>query len=178
MPWKRMLTYISGSVDDMLLKKVEYLLEENKVLRRQLAKRPHLTDAERISLVEKAVVLGVLMADTVSIVKPATILKWHRKLVAQKFDGSKNRKNRGRPKISAEIEALIIKFARENRTWGYDRISGALANLGHKVSDQGVANILKRNGLEPVKERRKGTTRAEFIRQHKEVLWATDFFHL
>ncbi len=176
MTWKKMLTYISGSVDDMLLKKVEYLLEENKVLQRQLAKRPHLTDIERKSLAEKAIALGALMADTVTIVKPATILKWHRKLVAQKFDGPKNRKKRGRPKIGAEIEALIIKLASENRTWGYDRISGALANLGHKISDQGVANILKRNGLEPVKERREGTTCAEFIRQHTEVLWATDFF--
>ena len=71
---------------------------------------------------------------------------------------------------------MIIQIAKENRSWGYDRISGALANIGHKVSDQTVANILKRNGLEPVKERKKGTTWAEFIKQHKDVLWATDFF--
>ena len=61
-----------------------------------------------------------LMADTVTIVEPMTILKLHRKLVAQKFDGLKNRKNQGRPKISVEMEALIIQFAKENRTWGYD----------------------------------------------------------
>jgi len=60
------------------------------------------------------------MADTVAIVKPATILKWDRKLIAQKFDGSKNRTNRGRPRVDAEIEALIIQFAKENRTWVYD----------------------------------------------------------
>jgi len=176
MPWKKMLAYVSGSVDKSLLAKVEYLLVENKVLRNQLVKRPQLTDAERRTLAEKAVALGKLMADTVTIVKPATILKWHKKLVAQKFDGSKNRKNRGRPKISEEIEALIIQLAKENRSWGYDRIAGAMANLGHKVSDQSVANILKRNGLEPVKERKKGKTWAEFIKEHKDVLWATDFF--
>jgi len=176
MTWKKMLAYISGSVDEELLKTNEYLREENLILRRQLNTHPKLTDVERKSLAEKAVALGKLMAETVTIVKPATILMWHRKLVAQKFDGSKNRKNRGRPKISAEIEALIIQFAKENRSWGYDRISGALANLGHKVSDQSVANILKRNGLEPVKERKKGMTWAEFIRQHTDVLWATDFF--
>ena len=87
MTWKKMLAYIGGSVDDMLLKKVEYLLEENKVLKGQIDKRVKLTDGERTSLAEKAVALGELMADTVTIVKPATILKWHRKLVAQKFDG-------------------------------------------------------------------------------------------
>ena len=91
MGWVKMLAYISGSVDEMLLKKIEYLLEEN-------------------------------------------------------------------------------------RTWGYDRIAGALSNLGHKISGQTVANVLKRNGLEPVKERKKGETWAEFIRRHKEVLWATDLF--
>jgi len=176
MTWKKMLAYINGSVDEMLLKKIEYLLEENRILRKQIEKRPKITDAERRTLAEKAVALGKMMADTVTIVKPATILKWHRNLVAQKFDGSKNRKSHGRPKIDAEIEALIIQLAKENRSWGYDRISGALANLGHKISNQTVANILKRNGLEPVKERKKGVTWAEFIKQHKEVLWATDFF--
>ena len=176
MPWTKILAYITGSVDDMLLRKIEYLHEENRVLRGQLDKRVKLEEAERILLAEKAVALGKLMADTVTIVQPETILKWHRKLVAQKFDGSKNRKSHGRPRISAEIEALIIQFAKENRTWGYDRIVGALANLEYEVSDQTVANVLKRNGLEPVKERTKGETWAEFIRRHKDVLWATDFF--
>ena len=80
MPWKKMLAYVSGSVDKSLLAKVEYLLEENKVLRNQLEKRPQLTDAERRTLTEKAVALGRLMADTVTIVKPETILKWHIKI--------------------------------------------------------------------------------------------------
>ena len=101
MPWKRMLVYITGSVNADLLHRIEYLLEENRVLRNQLEKRLHLTDPERRTLAEKAVALGKLMADTVTIVKPATILKWHRQLVAQKFDGSRFRKGSGRPPLTA-----------------------------------------------------------------------------
>ncbi len=176
MPWKKMLAYVSGSVNQMLLKRIEYLLEENRVLRSQLTKRPRLSDTERRVLAEKAVAMGKLMADTVTIVKPDTILKWHRRLVAKKFDGSKKRRKAGRPRVPPEVEALIVQIAQDNRTWGYDRISGALANLGYSISDQTVANILKRNGLSPVRERKKNTTWGEFIRQQKEVLWATDFF--
>ena len=78
---------------------------------------------------------------------------WYRKLVAVKFDGSKQRRSPGRPRISPEIEDLVIRLARENSGWGYDRIVGALANLGHQVSDQTAGNILRRHGIEPVPER-------------------------
>jgi hypothetical protein len=84
-----------------------------------------------------------------TIVKPDTILAWHRKLVAQKFDGSQPRQSPGRPKVDPELEALSVRMAREHRSWGYDRIVGALANLGYTVSDQTVGNILKRHGLPP-----------------------------
>ena len=70
----------------------------------------------------------------------------------------------------------MLQLARENPSWGYDRIVGALANVGHQVSDQTVGNILQRQGLGPAPERKRHTTWAEFIRRHKEVLWATDFF--
>jgi hypothetical protein len=86
MPWKKMLAYATGEIDEQLLDRIEYVLEENRVLRNQISKRILLTDAERIILAEKAVALGKLMADTVTIVKPETILRWHRKLVARKFD--------------------------------------------------------------------------------------------
>ena len=175
MPWKKMLAYITGQVDEALLQKVEYLIEENCVLRNQIAKRIRLTDAERKSLAEKAVALGRIMADTVTIVKPETILKWHRQLVARKFDGSKRRKKNGRPRTNSTIEDVTIRLAKENPGWGYDRIADAIRNLGHRVSDQTIGNILKRNGLPISPEREKSTTWAEFIRRHKEVLWATDF---
>jgi len=104
-------------------------------------------------------------------------LKWHRQLVARKWDFSRRRKTKpGRPSILAEIEELVLQFARENPGWGYDRIVGALVNLGHQVSERTVGNILKRHGLGPAPERKRNTTWAAFIRRHKAVLWATDFF--
>ena len=82
----------------------------------------------------------------------------HRTLVAQKFDGSHQRKAPGRPMIDQELEALIVRMAKENRSWGYDRIVGALANLGLTVSAQTVGNVLKRHGLPPAPERKTTTT--------------------
>ncbi len=176
MPWKRMLAYITGSVNEDLLRRIEYLLEENRVLRHQIDRRILLTDHERRTLAEKAIALGKLMADTVTIVKPQTILKWHRTLVARKFDGSRFRKRQGRPLTKTEIEELVIRLARDNPAWGYDRIAGAIQNLGHHISDQTVGNILHRNGIGSSPERRRNTTWSEFIRRHQDVLWATDFF--
>ena len=72
--------------------------------------------------------------------------------------------------------ALGVKVAEENRTWGYDRIVGAMKNLGHNLSRQSVANVHKRNGLEPAPERGRRTPWKAFIRSHLSVLAATDFF--
>jgi putative transposase len=116
------------------------------------------------------------LAAVASIVTPDTILTWHRKLVAQKFDGSHQRKAPGRPPIDAELEGLVVRMAKENRSWGYDRIAGALKHLGYTISDQTVGNILKRHGIPPAPKRKKTTTWNEFIRTHIEVLVATDFF--
>jgi hypothetical protein len=99
------------------------------------------------TLAKRAMALGKLMVDTVTIVDPETILKWHRRLVAKKFDSSRFRKQPGRSPIVAEIEELVIRLARENPVWGYDRMAGAVHNLGHRISDQTVGNILLRNGL-------------------------------
>ncbi len=107
---------------------------------------------------------------------PETILGWHRRLVAKKFDGSKNRQYPGRPRIGSAIEELVLRFAKENKSWGDDRIVGALANLGHDVSDQTVGNILGRYGIPPAPQREKTTTWKEFILSHMDVLAATDFF--
>ncbi|HEX7531100.1 MAG TPA: helix-turn-helix domain-containing protein, partial [Pyrinomonadaceae bacterium] len=145
-------------VNEDLLRRIEYLLEENCVLRNQIQKRILLTDHERRTLAERAVALGKLMADTVTIVSPQTILKWHRRLVAQKFDGSRFRKRHGRPCTKAELEDLVVRLARDNPSWGYDRIAGAVHNLGHQISDQTVGNILQRHGLGSSPERRRNTT--------------------
>jgi transposase InsO family protein len=96
--------------------------------------------------------------------------------VAQKFDGSKSRRPQGRPPVDKAIEVLVVRLAQENRSWGYDRIVGALKHLGYTISDQTVGNILKRRGIPPAPERKKTTTWKEFIRTHMDVLVATDFF--
>ena len=116
------------------------------------------------------------LEEVATIVKPDTILAWHRRLVAKKFDGSTQRKAPGRPMIDQELEALIVRMAKENRSWGYDRIVGALANLGLTVSAQTVGNVLKRHSIAPAPERKTTTTWKEFIRTHMDVLVATDFF--
>ena len=177
MSWKTLLAYITGTVDQELLLRNEYLVTENRILRNQLKGRVRLNDGERKALAEIGQKLGKqALQEVAKIVKPDTILAWHRKLVAQKFDGSKQRQAPGRPMINQEIEALIVRMARENRSWGYDRIVGALANLGYTVSDQTVGNILKRHGIPPAPERKTTTTWKEFIRTHMDVLVATDFF--
>jgi hypothetical protein len=110
------------------------------------------------------------------VAKPDTILAWYRRLIARKFDGSKLRTSPGRPRIAPELEALIVRFARENSAWGYDRIVGALANLGHAVSDQTVGNILRRYGIQSAPKRSQNTTWKDFIAAHMAVLAGTDFF--
>jgi hypothetical protein len=177
MDWKQLLAYITGTVDQELLLRNEYLVTENHILRDQLKGRIRLSDGERKALAEIGQKLGKkALAEVAKIVKPDTILGWHRKLVAQKCDGSQQRKAPGRPTIDPELEALVVRMAQENRAWGYDRIVGALANLGYTISDQTVGNILKRHGLPPAPERKTTTTWKEFIRTHMDVLVATDFF--
>ena len=117
-----------------------------------------------------------VLADIATVARPDTILGWYRKLVAGKFDGSKARRYPGRPRIKREVEQLIIRMASENRDWGYDRIAGALANLGHEISDQTVGNVLQRHGLPPAPERKRTTTWATFVRTHVALLAGTDFF--
>ena len=177
MGWKRLLAYISGSVDEELLLRNEYLMTENTILRRQIEGRPRLTDDDRKLLAQIGKKLGrEALADVAKIVKPDTILGWYHKLIAQKFDGSGNRRSVGRPKVDKTLEDLVVCLAKENRRWGYDRIVGVLAELGYTISDQTVGNILKRHGILPAPERKKTTTWKEFIRTHRALLVATDFF--
>ena len=148
MDWARMLAYVTGTVDQELLTRNEYLAAENRIMKAQLKGRLKLSDAERSVLGEIGHRLGrKVLADVAAIARPDTVLGWYRKLVARKFDGSKARRGPGRPRIKQEVEQLMIRMASENRDWGYDRIAGALANLGHEVSDQTVGNVLRRHGL-------------------------------
>lgn len=177
MSWKTLLAYITGSVDDELLLRNEYLVAENRILRRQVQGRIRLNDAERKTLGDIGAGLGKqALEEIANIVKPETILGWHRQQVAQKFDGSQQGKSPGRPRVDPALERLVVRMAQENRGWGYDRIVGAVANLGFIISDQTVGNILRRHGIRPAPERVKSTTWKEFVRTHMEMLVATDFF--
>jgi putative transposase len=177
MGWKTLLAYITGSVDQELLLRNEYLVTENWILRKQIKGRVQLSDGERKVLAEMGQKLGKqALEEIATIVTPDTILAWHRQLIAQKFDGSRQRQSLGRPTIDRELEALVVRLAQENRSWGYDRIVGALANLGYTISDQTVGNILKRHGIAPAPQRKTTLTWNDFIRTHLDVLVATDFF--
>ncbi len=175
--WVRVLAYITGKIDQELLLRNEYLAAENRILKAQLNAPLRLTDGERVTLAEIAHRLGrKALEDVANIVKPDTLMGWYRRLVAHKFDGSKSRRYPGRPRIDDEIEKLVVRMAKENSDWGYDRIVGAMANLGYTLYDQTVGNILQRHGIPPAPARKRTTTWAEFIRAHMAVLAGTDFF--
>ena len=160
----RLLAYVTGLVNQRLLLQNEYPIAENRILRSHLPTRLRLSDPERSTLAEIGKRVGRKdLQLVVSVALPDTILAWYRRLIAQKFDGSKRRPYPGRPRVAPEIEALIVRMARENSGWGYDRIVGALANLGHRVSDQTVGNVLHRYGIPPAPKRSQKTTWKEFI---------------
>src|SRR6478672_4408094 len=120
----RLLAYVTGMVNQQLLLQNEYLIAENRVLRSHLPARLPLTNAQRMTLAELGKRLGRKgLSQIASIAKPETILARHLKLIAQKFDGSKHRNYPGRPRTSREMTELVLRMARENRTWGYDRIA-------------------------------------------------------
>jgi putative transposase len=176
-PFQLLLVSVAGWLSQQQRDAIDYLREENRVLREQLGgKRLRLNDDQRRRLAAKAKILGRrILREVATIVTPETLLAWHRKLIAQKYDGSKNR-GPGRPRTGDKIENLVVRLATENRDWGYRRIQCALANLGHQVARGTIANVLKEHGLEPAPERKRKTTWREFLSRHWEVIVAADFF--
>jgi transposase InsO family protein len=156
---------------------IDYLREENRVLREQLGGRPlRLTDAQRRRLAVRGRKLGRrALMQVAGIVTPDTILRWYRRLIAQKYDGSKSR-CRGRPMTPRTIADLVVRMAVENPRWGYTRIRGALANLGHEVARNTVKRILRGHGIEPAPERSRRTPWKTFLHAHWVGLTAADFF--
>src|SRR5437762_4426241 len=176
-PFSFLVVSLAGWLNQRQHQVIHYLVEENCVLREQIGRRRlRFTDDQRRRLAAKAKKLGrKLLAEVATIVTPETLLAWHRKLIAMKYDGSAHRMP-GRPPTRAEIRTLVIRMAEENRGWGYLRIQGALANLGHRVARTTIANILKRHGVAPAPERIKQTTWKEFLKRHWDQIIATDFF--
>jgi transposase InsO family protein len=176
-PFRFLLIAVSGWMNQRQLDVIDYLREENHVLREQLGgRRLRLNDDQRRRLAAKAKGLGrKLLAEVATIVTPETLLAWHRKLIAQKYDGS-GKRGPGRPRAADEIEAMVIRMAEQNRDWGYRRIQGALSNLGHEIARSTIADILQRHGIEPAPERKRKTTWKEFLSRHWELIVAADFF--
>jgi len=171
----RLLAFVTGLVNQELLLQNEYLASENRILRAHLPSRLRLSDAERSTLAEIGKRLGRKALKEVARTKPDTILGWYQRLIARKFDGSRYRAYPGRPRVEPAVEALVVHFARENTSWGYDLIVGALA-LCHHLSDQTIGNILRRHDITPAPTRSRSTTWKEFIRSHMDVLAGSDFF--
>ena len=176
-PFRLLLISLAGYLNQQQQDVIDYLQEENRVLREQVgSKRLRLNDDQRRRLAVRAKKLGRrVLRELATIVTPETLFEWHRKLIATKYDGSK-RRGPGRPRVKHEIWQLVVRMASENRGWGYRRIQGALANLGHEVARGTIAKILKRHGLKPAPERNRKTTWKEFLSWHRDVIVAADFF--
>ena len=177
-PWQLLAFILAGWTNRQQQQVIEYLRTENQILREKLGKqRILLNDNQRRRLAVKGKLLGrKLLARVGTLVTPDTILRWHRLLVARKWDYSDRRMKRpGRPAISQEVQQLVVRLANENPRWGYDRIQGALANLGHDISDRTVGNILKQHGIEPAPDRQWQATWKTFLQAHWDVLASIDF---
>jgi len=156
---------------------IAYLQEENRILKERLGERRlRFTDAERCRLARKAHALGYKLLHTLeTLVTPDTLLRWYRQLIARKWDSSE-RRSTGRPRTRQALVDLILRLARENLSWGYTRIQGALANLQHEVGRGTIATILKEHGIEPAPECGSRTPWSTFLKSHWQSMAATDFF--
>ena len=156
---------------------IDYLKEENRLLKAKLGDRQlQFTDAERRRLAIRAKSVGrKVLRQLENLVTPDTLLRWHRELVAQKWNYV-HRRGPGRPRSKDEIASLILRMAKENPTWGYTRILGALRNVGFNVGRGTVANILHEHGIDPAPLRGKRTQWSTFIKAHWKILVASDFF--
>ncbi|MEP7243898.1 MAG: integrase core domain-containing protein [Gammaproteobacteria bacterium] len=174
-PLHLLLMMFAGWINRHQLDVIDYLQEENRLLKERLGgRRIRFTDAERRRLARKAFALGRKVLNGLdTLVTPDTLLRWHRELVASKWNYSQ-RRGPGRPRIMKTIVDLILRMALENRSWGYTRIRGALANLGRDVGRGTIANILHEHGIEPAPERDRDTRWSTFLKAHWECLTATD----
>ncbi len=177
-PWQLYFVILAGWVHRQQQFVIEYLITENRILRETHGKkRILLTDDQRRRLAVKGKILGrKLLTEVGTVFTPDTILRWHRQLVAQKWDYTARREQRpGRPRVRQEIVDLVLHMAKENPSWGYDRIQGALANVGYHISDSTVGNILKSHGIEPAPDRKRTGSWKIFLKAHWDVLAAMDF---
>jgi hypothetical protein len=167
---------LAGWIHRQQQRVLEYLQEENRILKRELrGRRLRLTDTDRARLAVRGAALGRrVLQQFANVVTPETILRWHRSLIAMKWTFPRRRASRR--DVMRRIAALVLRMARENPAWGHDRIVGALAHLGHHVAPTTVRNILESHGIDPVPERRTKTSWRQFLRAQFSSIAAADFF--
>jgi hypothetical protein len=141
-PFHLLIIALAGWLNRHQQAVIDYLIEENRVLKEQLeGQRLRFTDEQRMRLAVKAKVLGRQVLDEIeTLVTPDTLLSWHRKLIAKKWTYA--RQGAGRPRVAQEITDLVIHMAGKNASWGYDRIQGALTNLGHIIAPNTVMGVM------------------------------------
>lgn len=176
-PWQLFFAILVGWVNEYSRRRIDYLQTEVEILKEAFGKkRILLTNDQRRRLAEKGKPLGRKgLAEISSFFSPDTIFRWHRQLIAQKWTYANDQKPVGRPSTPKDVVDLILQLAKENPTWGYDRIADSLATVGHKVSDQTVGNVLKGHGIEPAPKRKAQMTWGTFLKAHWEQLSAIDF---
>ncbi len=177
-----MITYLSYCINKELYKAIAYLKTQVEVLieeQEKQNKRILLNNNQRIRIAAKARQLSRKMLEQCTVLfTPDTVMRWYHKLIAQNYDGSKQRGNPGRPQLSQDIIDLVVRFKKENPRWGYQKITDQIVYLGYKISKSTVKNILLENGYDPEPDLTVKSTWHEFIASHWDVLVACDFFTL
>jgi len=170
---RTVLMALTGWLERREREAIAYLIEENRLLRRQLGnRRLRLTDDDRRRLAARAHRVGrCALRDLATVATPDTLLRWHRQLIARKWTYAPRSPRRG---VLAEIRRLVVRMAKENPTWGYTRIQGALKNVGHRVGRSTIARMLKAHGLPPVPHR--PTSWQTFLKAHWGVIAGAAFF--
>ena len=176
-PFQMLAMMFAGWVNEHQRCVIAYLQEENRVLREMHGKkRLRFSNDQRRRLAARGKALGRrVLREVGTLVTPDTILRWHRELIARKYDGSGERRP-GRPAVAQEIRDLVVRMAAENERWGYTRIVGELAKVGHEVSRSTVRRILREHGIGPAPERLRHMPWSKFLKAHWEAIAAADFF--
>jgi hypothetical protein len=178
--WLPLITCLAYCIDKELYKAIDYLREQVRVLvehEEKENKRILLTNSQRRRVAAKAKRLSRKMLEQCTeLFTPDTVMRWYRKLIADKYDGSRNRTYAGRPSISQEVIDLVLRFKEENPRWGYRKTRDQVVYLGYTICKSSVKNILIEHGYDPEPDLTVRSTWHEFVKSHWEVLAACDFF--
>ena len=178
--WLTLVTCLAYCIDEELYKAIDYLREQVRVLLEHQEKEDRrilLSNSQRMRVAAKAKRLSRKMLEQCTeLFTPDTVMRWYRKLIAEKYDGSHNRTYAGRPQIAQEIVDLVIRFKEENPRWGYKKIRDQVVYLGYTICKSSVKNILIEHGYDPEPDLTVRSTWHEFIKSHWDVLAACDFF--